>query len=174
MLFATSNKNKIKEFQDILGIEIESIGLDLDEIQAHEVEEVCQNKAIQAFNKIGKPVLVEDTGFYLEEFNGFPGALIKLFNEKVSSLEICHLISKNRNAIAKTCICFYNGKDLQTFVGEVEGKIAKEPKGSNGWGFDDFFIPNGYDKTYAEFTDEEKNKISMRKIALNKFKEKLL
>jgi non-canonical purine NTP pyrophosphatase (RdgB/HAM1 family) len=75
MILITGNKNKVKEFEFILGFKIENIDLQLEEIQSIDVEEVAKHKAKSAYNMLKKPVIVEDTGLYFEELNGLQGAI---------------------------------------------------------------------------------------------------
>jgi len=168
MIFVTGNHQKLKEFEEILGIKLNHSDLDLDEIQSVEVEEVAKHKAKQAYDILKEPVIVEDTGLYFEELNGLPGALIKFFVKKLTLEHICSLVKENRKAKAVTCIAYFDGKEIKTFIGETEGEIAKEPRGTNGFGWDPIFIPEGYDKTFAELADEEKTSKFMRKEAIQK------
>ncbi len=174
MLFITGNKNKVKEFQEILGFKLDHMGLDLEEIQEIDIKKVSEDKARKAFNIVKKPVIVEDTGLFFEALNGLPGALIKWFEERLTYLEICNLLKENRNATARTCVSYYNGNNLKQFIGEVHGQISKTPKGKNGFGWASIFIPNGSNKTFAEMNSKEKYSLSMRKIALDKLKKDLL
>lgn len=167
----TSNKNKAKEFEKILGFKFERINLDLDEIQAVEVEKVVEHKTKQAFKIIKKPVITEDTGLCFEDWNSLPGALVKWFEKTVGYQNLCKLLQKNRNAIARTVIGYFDGKNYKNFVGEISGAIASKPIGENGFGWDSIFIPGKYNQTFAQMSDREKNEISMRKIALEKLKE---
>ncbi|MFZ3054675.1 MAG: RdgB/HAM1 family non-canonical purine NTP pyrophosphatase [Minisyncoccales bacterium] len=171
MIFATGNHQKLKEFEDILGIKLNHSDLDLDEIQSTEVEEVAKHKVKQVYDLLKEPVIVEDTGLYFEELNGLPGALVKFFVKKLTLEKICSLIKENRKAKAVTCIAYFDGENLKTFIGETKGKIAEEPRGTNGFGWDPIFIPEGYDKTFAELADEEKTSKFMRKEAIEKLKE---
>lgn len=170
--FITSNENKVKEAEAILGRKLSKIALEIDEIQEIEVEKVVKDKARKAYLKTKNPVLVEDTAFYLEAWNGFPGALIKWLLKTVGNKGICKLMEKekNRNVTAKTCFCLCDGKKFNIFTGELKGKIPAKPKGETGFGWDPIFIPQGYKKSFAEMSREEKNQISMRKLALEKLK----
>jgi len=107
---------------------------------------------------------------YFEELNGLPGALIKFFVKKLTLEQICFLIKENRSALAVTCIVYFNGKELKIFKGETKGEIAKDPKGTNGFGWDPIFIPEGYSQTFAEITSEEKEDKFMRKEAIKKLR----
>ncbi len=171
MIFVTGNHQKLKEFEEILGIKLNHRDLDLDEIQSTEAEEVAKHKAKQAFEILNEAVIVEDTGLYFEELNGLPGALIKFFVKKLSLDQICGLIKENRKAFARTAIAYFDGKEMRVFTGETKGEISEKPRGSNGFGWDPVFIPEGYDRTFAELTNKEKVSKFMRKEAIKKLKE---
>jgi len=173
MLLITGNKNKIKEFEEILGFKINSQSLDIEEIQGIDVEEVSENKARKAYEILKETIIVEDSGLFFNALNGLPGALIKWFEKKLSYQEICDLIKGDRGATAKICISYFDGKNLEQFVGEVKGIISESPKGENGFGWDSIFIPEGASKTFAEMETLEKHNVSMRRIALDKMKSKL-
>lgn len=170
MIFVTGNHSKLKEFEDILGMKLDHIDIDLDEIQSIEVEEVAKHKAKQAFEILKKPVIVDDTGLYFEEWNGFPGALVKFLIKKVPLDKICSLVKENRKAKAITCIAYCDEKGTKSFIGEAGGEIAKESRGNNGFGWDSIFIPKGYGKTFAEMDSATKNNSFMRKEAVQKLK----
>ncbi|MDD2274744.1 MAG: RdgB/HAM1 family non-canonical purine NTP pyrophosphatase [Candidatus Pacebacteria bacterium] len=173
MILVTGNKNKIEEFEFILGFKIENIDLELEEIQSIDVGEVARHKARNAYNILKKPVITEDTGLYFEELNGLPGALVKFFVKSISLDKMCSLVGENRKARATTCIVFFDGEKETIIKGETRGEIAINPRGNNGFGWDPIFIPEGYDKTFAELTSEEKQSKFMRQEAIAQFKEKL-
>ncbi len=186
LLFATTNEFKLKESRDILSCNIDSISLDLEEIQETDVEKVVLNKVLKAYDIVKRPVMVEDSGLYFNALNGFPGALIKLLIDKIGTNgSLSETESKNGNvsklllgldnygAYAKTCFAFTNSsseKDVIIVDGVVNGLISKDIRGKNGFGWDDIFIPDGYDKTFAEMDSFEKNQISPRRLALDKLK----
>lgn len=170
MIFVTGNTHKLKEFEAILGIKLNHSDLDLDEIQSVEVEEVAIHKAKQAYELLHEPVIVEDTGLYFEELNGLPGALVKFFIKSLSLEQMCSLVKENRKAAAITCIVYFDGKTIKVFKGETKGEIADGPRGTNGFGWDPIFIPEGYNQTFAEITSEEKEYNFMRKEAIEKLK----
>ena len=172
--FVTSNENKLKEVHAFLGIELQRASLDLIEIQSMKLEDVVRDKAARAYAMLKKPVLVEDTGVFLRQFNGFPGALIKWMVEAVGNGGVCDAVrGKDVRAYAETCFCLYDGKAFRLFVGRADGSITESPRGSNGFGWDKIFQPDGFKVTFAEMTTEEKNKISHRGKALSKLKEYL-
>lgn len=166
--FVTGNKNKLREVNEILDIKLEQIDIDLTEIQHIDVVEVVKEKAIEAYRKTGKPSLVEDTSLEFKAWNGFPGALIKWFLSTVNNEGILKMLSgeENRDATAKTAVGFYDGENVHVFLGELNGTMSTQVLGELGFGWDPIFIPEGKEKTLAEMRPEEKNRISMRKSAL--------
>ena len=169
LVFVSSNEKKTREIEKILGFPLVRRNLDIPEIQSLDVEEVAKDKARKAYERIKKPVMVEDTGLYIQEWNGFPGALVKWVLRTLGREKICKLLSQNREALAKTCVCLFNGKEMKTFTGEIQGEIAEKPGKSDGFGWDPVFIPSGYEKPFSEL-GEEKDRISMRRRALEKAK----
>lgn len=170
LTFVSGNKNKVLEFEEILGFKLQNEPLDLIEIQSINVEEVSKYKLIDAYNKLQKPVIIEDTGVYMEELNGFPGALIKYYFNGIGDYRLCEFYG-NTNIKAETVIGYYDGENMEFFKGEVNGVIADIPRGDNGFGWDNIFIPNDQEhKTFAEMSSNEKNLFSMRKKALDKLK----
>lgn len=173
ILLITGNKNKAEEVRAITGLNVQAKKLEILEIQALEVEEVAKAKALSAFQITGCPVIVDDTGMSIDALNGLPGALVSWFLDTLRPEGILKLMTgeENRKASVSTCIAYADQSGVFTFTGTIQGKIPESLRGENGFGYDPIFIPDGYDKTYAEMTGEEKNEISMRKIALLKFKE---
>lgn len=172
-LFATKNANKLREVNEILGRNIEQIAVELYEPQGLDVAEVIREKAEDAFRKTGKFVLVEDTALEFRAWNGLPGALIKWFLETVGNEGLLRMLVgvENRRAVAKTAVGFFDGNKAHVFVGEIEGMIPETIRGSGGFGWDSIFIPDGFNKSFAEMTSEEKNAVSMRRRALERMKE---
>lgn len=172
--FATGNKKKVEEAQKILGFPIEIADIELDEIQSLDIEEVVRKKAELAFTILKKPLFVEDVGVFVNAWNGFPGPLIKFLHKAGNNsyeLMLRMLASESdKTAVVKAVIGYHDGKKVNIIEGNYSGKFV-DGKGSNGWGFDPYIIPEGYDKTFGELDEDIKNKISHRARALNKFKE---
>ena len=166
VVFVTGNKNKAKHLADLLGIEIEYQSAELSEIQSMDVEEVAKDKAIRAYESIGRPVLVEDQAVYLTALGGFPGPFVKFMVESSGGIEsIARILDgyEDRSCIAKDIFVYYDGTSLTTFVGEYGGIIAKEPRGDGGWGWDPVYCPDGFDgKTSAELTKEEYEEVYLK------------
>ena len=170
--FVTGNENKFKEVEEILKRKLRKVDLETDEIQSLELEDVIKKKAKSTYDILKLPILVEDTALHLNALKGFPGALVKWVLKTVGNQGICVLMKdkKDRSAVAKTYFCLYNGKNYQIFKGELKGTISDKPLGKSGFGWDPVFIPKGSKKTFAQMTSQEKNSISMRKLALVKLK----
>ena len=172
--FITSNKHKIQEINKILGTNFVPTKLKIDEIQSLILNQVVKAKAKEAYKIIKEPILVADVSLEIEALGGLPGTFIKFFIETLGPAGTAKLIKgKNRRARLTDAIAYFDGKLLKIFKGTVEGTIAEAPKGQSGFGFDVVFIPKGYNKTYAQMSQEEKNEISHRSIALKKLKKYL-
>jgi len=171
IIFATSNKSKVKEAESILGIKVLGNSLEVDEIQSLDTTEVAIKKARAFFKVLKKPVFVEDSAVIFKAIEPLPGPYIKDFYDALGNVGLCRLLDgKDRGVIARATIVYKNKlKSEHVFVGEVEGKISKNPRGDLGWGWDPIFIPKGSKKTFGEMTMVEKNKFSHRRIAFEKF-----
>lgn len=173
VLFATSNKFKVDEANFVgkkFSIEFVQINQPYPEIRDENVEKVAEEGAKFVFRKIKKSVIVEDTGLYIESLNGFPGSYSKFVFEKIGNEGILKLLKgeKNRNATFVSSVGYFDGKIKKIFTGKVQGKILKEIRGKEGFGYDPIFLPEGQEKTFAE-DYEVKKKISHRKKAFEKF-----
>jgi non-canonical purine NTP pyrophosphatase (RdgB/HAM1 family) len=171
--FVTGNPNKAKEARDILGIPLEQVEVaGLFEIQTQDFDELVSHKAQQAYDALHCPILVEDSGLVFHAWNGLPGALVKWFETTVGCEGMLKMLQSfdDRRAKAVCFLAIHDGNKIQIVQGEVEGAIVNEVRGDNGFGWDVLFIPDGYEKTYAEMSSEEKNTISHRKRALEMLK----
>lgn len=179
--FVTGNDNKFKEAKAIIPKLIQ-VKKDLVEIQGPS-QAIIREKARTAAKECGYPVLVEDICFYIGALGGSPGPYIKWFIKNLGAAGIAKLVLsqkltkannyKEHDAIAFANYAFIkNDKTFDSpimFGGFVCGTIVK-PRGDNSFGFDSIFKPKGYDLTYAEMSFAEKNKMSHRRQALDKFK----
>lgn len=172
MKFVTGNPNKVKEAQMILGITLDQVDISIEEIQTCDVEAAVNHKVREAYTKLGKPVMVEDSGLVFEAWNGLPGALVKWFENTVGLAGMARMLDPfpHRRAVAQCFVGLADGSDIVFGKGEVRGTIAESPRGRNGFGWDTLFIPEGHDRTFAEMTAEEKNEISHRKLAFEEMK----
>ncbi len=170
--FVTSNQHKIREAKQILDIQIEALSLKIDEIQTLDPIKCARKKAQAAFIQAKKPILVEDTALFFNAWQGLPGVFINYFMKTIGNEGLLELMTEqdNRSALAQTTFCFYDGTNYIFGVGKVAGKIASKTAGENGFGWDPIFIPDGFNKTFAQMSAKEKNKTSMRKMALEDLK----
>lgn len=173
LLFVTSNAGKVREVEAILGTPVEQLDLDLPEIQALEVEVVVRQKALTAFAQAGRPLVVEDTGLYIDGLCGLPGALVRWFLVTVGPVGICNLIplGAERGARARSAVAYCDGVTVEVLTGETSGVIAVVPTGEGGFGWDPIFRPTGAARTFAEMDQDEKNTYSMRRKALEQLKD---
>ncbi len=172
LYFITGNKQKFLEVSSIIP-DVKQIDIDLPEIQEIDPKLIIKAKLLEALKHKQAEFIVEDTSLYLDCLNGLPGPLIKWFLKTIGPEGLFNITQKLGNdlAEARTVIGYVrNPKEIYFFEGITKGRIVS-PKGKNGFGWDPIFQPEGYSKTFAELSNEEKNRISMRRIALNKLKE---
>lgn len=175
MYFVSSNENKYKEIVDFIqaldrpNFTIKFKRLELEEIQSDSLEKVSEHKALKAFERVRYLTLIEDDGLFIDALNGFPGVYSSYIFKTIGNSGIIKLLSdeKNRKAVFRSVFAFHDGKNIQIFVGEKCGSISHSPEGE-GWGYDPIFIPEGFENTFAHLGYEFKNKISHRRIALEK------
>lgn len=168
LVFVTSNEGKRREAEAVLGFALRHRPLDLVEPQSLDLHEVVRSKAVAAFEHIGSPVLVEDTGLELLGLGGFPGPLIRWLLASVGASGICRIAAAfgDPRAVARCVACAADGSRIVVGEGAVLGSIAAEPRGLSGFGWDPAFIPDDGDgRTYGEMDDDEKNAISHRRKA---------
>lgn len=187
IIVATNNEGKLQEIRQILCdyeiISLKEIGCTIEiKEDGQTFEANAIKKAETIYNKTKIPCIADDSGIEIEEFNGWPGVKTARFlgenkatneysrerNEFI--LEKMKNIQKERRKVKHiTCIAYCDENGARTVRGEQEGYIAQTFRGNEGFGFDEIFeLSNG--KTMAEISKEEKNKISSRKIALEKIK----
>ena len=178
--FVTGNKNKLREVQKLL-FSYHLLSLDdlnfTDEIL--ETEDTIEGNALLKADHINKKFEIncfsDDTGLFVDSLDGQPGVKSARFaGDSSNSEDNIRLVlekligEENRDAIFRTVICLIINGEINYFHGEVNGVITKEKTGDKGFGYDPIFIPEGFNKTFSEFTLEEKNKLSHRAIAVSK------
>ena len=181
LIFATHNQNKVEEISAILPpiIEVKSLN-DLNFTdQIPETSNTLRGNALikvrTIFNKFQKDCFADDTGLEVEILNGAPGVHSARFAGKNKKDEdnIDKLLRElenhhNTNAQFRTIIALIYKHEEFIFEGIIKGKIIKEIKGDNGFGYDSIFQPEHHFLTFAQISTKEKNKISHRAIALRK------
>lgn len=170
----TGNLGKVEEAERYLGLPLTHIALDIEEIQSLDSEVIVRDKAERAYKAVGKPVLVEDVSFVMHALGGLPGPLIKWFEKELGNEGICRLVDgKDRSVTASVTYGYHDGEKVHIVRGEMKGSVPDHPSGDRSFGWAPIFLPEGYEKSYAELSDEEQEGISMRKKAFIKLRELL-
>lgn len=175
IVFATNNKNKLREIRDIVGSKYNI--LSLSDINCHEdipetadtIEGNALLKARFVKEKYGYDCFADDTGLEVEALDNRPGVYSARFagEECNSENNINKLLSElegieNRKARFRTVIALIKGDTEEEFEGVIYGNISHERHGEGGFGYDKVFVPENYENTFAEMLPEEKNSISHR------------
>ncbi|MBT3474369.1 MAG: RdgB/HAM1 family non-canonical purine NTP pyrophosphatase [Thaumarchaeota archaeon] len=172
LFFVSSNTHKFTEAERILsnlGLELNLFKTTLEEIQSNSLSEIAKRKALDAYSKVQKPVIIEDDGLFIDSLDGFPGPYSSYAYDTIGNKGIIRLLenSESRNAKFVAIIAYCNGvDDVQLFESSIPGKISLSIE-KGGWGYDPIFIPDGESKTYANVSD--KDKFSHRSASLKKF-----
>lgn len=186
IVVATNNQGKIKEIKKILEnyelLTLRDVGC---EIEVDEDQETFEGNSLKKAKEISEtinmPCIADDSGLCIDVFCGWPGVYTARFLGQNSTTEernnailnkMRDLKDDERKAEVKCVITYYENGKILVGKGEIKGKIAKEPKGNNGFGFDPIFETET-GKTYAELSEQEKNTISHRKMALENLKKQL-
>jgi inosine triphosphate pyrophosphatase len=158
-VFITGNQNKADYLARMLGVSLEHQKVELDEIQSMSLEAIVEHKVKQAYEIVGRPVLVEDVALGFEALGGLPGPFVKFFIEMPNGLEnMCRMLDAfdSRAARAEAVFGYFDGTTLKLFRASLGGTIAAHPRGENGYGWDMIFEPEGYaGKTRAELSAED-------------------
>lgn len=198
IVFATNNQHKLQEIRDILGSEFEivslkDIGCDVDIPETgNTLEENAMQKAQYVYDHYNLSCFADDTGLEVEALNGEPGVHSARYAEGTdhdSKANMAKLLRNlegkdNRKARFRTVIALIQKQDVcpcgctsikkvNRFEGIVDGSIATEKHGTAGFGYDPIFVPEGYDKSFAELGESIKNGISHRARAVAKLAEYL-
>lgn len=174
IIFVSGNRHKYNELCAILGKEarLKMKTLPIEEPDLASLEAVARRKAEQAFAKIKKPVIVEDTGVYFGAYKNFPGGLAKRVYEGIGFKGLIALIrtAKNRKAYFKTAICYKDAKLEKVFSGIMKGRLIDRvvAEEKDRLPYEKLFIPEGYKIAVAEMPLKEKHGISHRAKAARK------
>ena len=189
IIFASKNEGKVKEVRHILnGINAEILSLNdvgfTDEI--HETADTFEGNAkIKAeiiYNKFKLPTIADDSGIVALQLGNEPGVYSARYagenaTDEDNNNKLLERLKSFPEPHKGKFVCaavYYFGADFIVAMGEIAGRIIKEPRGTNGFGYDPLFLPDGYDKTTAELPPEIKNKISHRFRAFDQLKKYLL
>jgi non-canonical purine NTP pyrophosphatase (RdgB/HAM1 family) len=170
--FITGNEHKARYVAQWLGADVPHVKLDLDEIQTLDLHALVTHKAKQGYDILKTPVLIEDAQLVFTALGRLPGPFIKFFVEEMGPGGVARMLDsfEDRSAHGRICYALYDGVTMHYFEGDMHGKIATDPRGVNGFGFDKIFINDGYEITRGEMSEEDYARTSYRKIALDKLK----
>lgn len=151
--------------------EIEHIDLDIHEIRHDDVSSVAYEKASAAWDRLKKPLIVDDTGFFIAALNGFPGTCAAYCMKTIGNEGVLRLMDgiTDRSAYFETVIAFASEEGIRLFPGRIEGEILEAPRGSEGFGYDPIFLIGN--RSLAEFPLSEKSAVSHRGTALAAFRD---
>jgi len=160
----TGNPNKLREAREICGSDLAAHELDLPEIQSLDLKEVLRVKGEEAWNRLQRPIIVEDTSLELTSLNGFPGPLVKWMLDAIGPEGIARqAIAAGDPGVVAICGLIYKDGDAEMVAtGETRGTLVLPSRGSGGFGWDPVFQPGESERTYGEMSPEEKNDIGHR------------
>lgn len=167
--FVTGNAGKVDSFRGVLGdsdFTIEQCDIALIEPQFDDVRDIARHKARVACQLVGKPVVVQDTGFYIDAWPGFPGAYVRHANDRLGVEGYLKLMSgfkgKQRSCYFLECLAYCDGKQAPIFLRYVEGVLSDTPRGEltdkSTSILHQLFIPKGMTQTIAEMNKETRTK----------------
>jgi len=181
LVFATNNQHKLEEVSQILGEKVEILSLaDINcDVDIPETADTLEGNALlkaeYIYNNYGINAFADDTGLEIEALNNEPGVYSARYagEEKSAQANMLKVLEKlegieNRKAQFRTAISLILDGKTYLFEGIIKGTIIKEKRGEAGFGYDPIFMPDGYDKTFAELGNDVKNEISHRALAVNK------
>jgi len=181
IIFATNNPNKVIEIQSAIGdrleiISLKAAGIDIDIPEPHDTLEANATEKSTTIHKLtGENVFSEDTGLEIVALGGEPGVHTAYYGgpERSAGKNNAKTLQRlgdnpNRKARFRTIISLIYNNTEYLFEGVTEGHIGKAPEGTQGFGYDPIFVPNGETRSFGQMTLEEKNKYSHRRIAADK------
>jgi XTP/dITP diphosphohydrolase len=176
VFFVTTNIHKFNEALNVFDdydVATALLRIKISEIQDEDIKNIAKTSAIEAAKKSSLPVIVEDSGLFIEELNGFPGPYSAYIFQTIGTGGILRLMKniEKRNAYFHSVVSFCDPDGLlKCFDDKTVGRISRKERGSLGFGFDSIFEPyKTRDKTFAEMTIEDKNRLSHRAKTLRKF-----
>jgi len=174
LVLVTQNKHKLMELRPLFekfDVSFETTSVEKFEIRADDVEAVAHEAAITAYDALKRPVVLDDTGLFVDALNGFPGTYSAYVLKAIGNAGILRLMNNINERAAKfvTAVGYADGDAIQTFIGVMSGNIARTPAGEEGFGYDPIFVPQGETRTYAQLSLSEKVNISHRTKAFRRF-----
>lgn len=168
LLFATNNLGKLREATLVLrkfGVALRAAAVSKIEIQSTSLREIATYAARTAYRAAGRPIVVEDSGLFIDALKGFPGPYSSYVYSTIGLRGVLKLmdgIEDRRARFIAVVALAVSEDDVYVFEGSVEGYISPEIRGDRGFGFDPIFIPAGYSRTFGEMDIDEKTGCSHR------------
>ena len=163
IVFVTHNKGKAKQAEKYFkNLKISTYDFELEEPRSDDLKEIATVKVEQAYKVVGKPCIALDSGFFIEELNGFPRTFVNFSLDTVGLDGILKLMEgkENRQCSFKECLAYFDGKETHYFYGNSSGNLSNKIQGqdrkekwSDLWYI---FKPKGFDKTLAEMDEQER------------------
>jgi non-canonical purine NTP pyrophosphatase (RdgB/HAM1 family) len=164
LILVSSNPNKGIEAERILGVPLLRVSISLPEIQAPTVEDITRYKLEVARTKDYHRLIVEDVSLGFDELGNFPGPYVKWLLEAAGGKGLAAIAYalNDRSAHARCCVAYWDGEQGHVFLGECAGEVLVEPRGEQKFGWDAWFQPRGTNRTFAEMSPDEKDRVSHR------------
>jgi XTP/dITP diphosphohydrolase len=168
--FVTNSEFKKKEFMDFVStvpanrsanVEFAVLGSELPEMLDSDIDRIVTQKALEAFQRIGLPCLVEHSGLLMDALPGLPGGLGQIIWNSIGD-RMCGFLhaGDSRAATARSVIGHCDGRRVHLYEGETRGQIAEQARGTLGYNWDAIFIPEGGTQTYGEMEADVKRQTS--------------
>ncbi len=163
-VLVTANPGKLAEARRIFAGDLDSVAIDLPEIQSLDLEEVVRAKAEEAWRRVGRPLIVEETGLELAALNSFPGPLVKWMLAAVGAEGLANTaLSLGDARVTARCLLLYRDQeDAVLAEGVCSGTLVLPPRGEGGFGWDPVFQPEGSARTFGELGGAEKDRLGHR------------
>jgi non-canonical purine NTP pyrophosphatase (RdgB/HAM1 family) len=173
-VLVTGNPSKLVEARRLFPA-LQAVELDLPEIQSLDVYEVLRAKGGEAWRRLRRPVIVEETSLELPALGGFPGPLVKWMLEAVGPGGLARIVAAEGDpaATARCVLLYSDGNREITGEGTTSGHLVLPPRGDGGFGWDPVFEPDGSRQTYGEMAPEAKDSMSHRGKAWKAFEHAL-
>jgi len=162
IVFVTTNKGKIASAQNELkSIKVTPISAELSEPRTDNIKDIAREKVLQAYEIVKRPCIALDSGFFIDELNGFPRAYVNHMLDTIGISGILKLLSEEENRYCefRSCLAYYDGENIKFFESKSPGTISEKIRGldsakkwSDLWYI---FIPRHFDKTLAEFSEDD-------------------
>ena len=166
LIYATTQKYKLAGARQALagtGVNLiapDKILPDVPEIQSDDQAAVSVDKALKYYELLKRPLVVMDSGLFIDELNGFPGVYTKHALDTIGIDRIVQLLGGAARAYTQRTITYFDGNKPQTLTLKLHGALLKEPRGNNGRNYDKYFLPDGKNKTLAEMASKEKAELT--------------